>query len=63
MGLLQAYQADVLGDLNEDGGIGPDAIAELRRATDLSLQATKETARSIGHAMQPCVVMEKDTLG
>lgn len=37
MGVLQAYQADVFGDLNEDGGmrIGPDAVAELRWATDL----------------------------
>lgn len=29
MGVLHAYQADVFGDLNEDGGIGPDAVAEL----------------------------------
>lgn len=47
MPLLQAYQADLLGDLDEGGGIGPDAITELRQATDLSLSATKEMAKSI----------------
>ncbi len=44
MSLLQAYQADLLADLDEDKGIGLDTVCELRRAPDLSLRATKETA-------------------
>ncbi len=51
MSLLQAYQAELLADLDEGGGIGPNAVCELRRATDLSLGATKETAKSIGRSM------------
>jgi len=35
MSLLQAYQAEILGDLDEGGGIGPDAFCKLRRVTDL----------------------------
>lgn len=40
--MLQAYQADLLNDLDKD--------EELCRATDLSLCATK-TAQAIGHAL------------
>ncbi len=39
MYLLQAYQAELLGDHNEGGGCGPNAVCELRRATDLSVKA------------------------
>ncbi len=39
MYLLQAYQAELLGDHDEGGGCGPNAVCELRRATDLSLRA------------------------
>ncbi|XDV45554.1 hypothetical protein PO909_013639 [Leuciscus waleckii] len=56
MSLMQAYQAELLGDLEEGGGIGPDTVAELRRATDLSLRATKETAKSIGRSMAALTV-------
>lgn len=55
MGMLQTYQADLLGNLDEGGGIGLDAVNKLRWATDLSLHATKETARSIGRAMSALV--------
>lgn len=41
MAILQAYQADLLKDLDEGEGVNPDTIRELRRATDLSLWATK----------------------
>lgn len=44
MAVLQAYQADLLRDLDKGQGVGPNAIKELRRATDLSLHATKEMA-------------------
>ncbi len=36
MSLLQAYQADLLADLDEGEGIGPYTVCALRRATDLS---------------------------
>ncbi len=57
--LLQAYQADLLADLNEGEGIGPDTVCDLRRATDLSLRATKEMARSISRSMAALVTMER----
>ncbi len=39
MPLLQACQAELLANLNEGDGIGPNAICELCQATDLSLMA------------------------
>ena len=39
--------------------MGPDEIRELRRATDLSLRATKETARAIGRSMAALVATER----
>ncbi len=39
MYLLQAYQVELLGDHDEGGGCGPNAVCERRRATDLSLRA------------------------
>ncbi|MCJ8739459.1 hypothetical protein PDJAM_G00047420 [Pangasius djambal] len=43
MAVLQAYQADLLKELDE-GEMPSEHLVELRRATDLSLRATKETA-------------------
>ncbi len=37
--LLQAYQAELLADLDEGEGIGLNAVCEQRQATDLSLRA------------------------
>ncbi len=39
--------------------IGPKTVCDLRRATDLSLRATKETARSIGRSMADLVTTER----
>ncbi len=39
MSLLQAYQAELLADLDEGEGIGPNTVCELRQATDLSVRA------------------------
>ncbi len=39
MHLLQADQAELLGDHDEGGGCGPNAVCKLRRATDLFLRA------------------------
>ncbi len=48
MSVLQAYQADLLKELNEREQVSSDDIAKLRRTADLSLRATKETARALG---------------
>ncbi|KAL0204540.1 hypothetical protein M9458_002558, partial [Cirrhinus mrigala] len=59
MAVLQAYQADLLKDLDEGDEIKKDDITELRRAADLSLRATKETARAIGRSMAAMVAAER----
>ncbi|XP_067312462.1 uncharacterized protein [Pseudorasbora parva] len=58
--VLQAYQADLLGDINEETEeVGRETIAEIRQAADLSLRATRETARSIGRSMAALVATER----
>lgn len=42
MSILQAYQADLLRDQDEGGGAGSEVVKELRKATVLSLRATKD---------------------
>uniref|UniRef100_A0A9J8CR92 Uncharacterized protein n=1 Tax=Cyprinus carpio carpio TaxID=630221 RepID=A0A9J8CR92_CYPCA len=59
MGVLQAYQADLLKDLSVGSKIDEEAFAELRRATDLSLRVTKQTARAIGRSMSALVSTER----
>ena len=59
MAVLQAYQADLLKDLSTSGTLNHDAFNELRRATDLSLRATKQTARAIGRSMASLVTAER----
>ncbi len=59
MSLLQAYQAQLLADLDEVESIGPNAVCELHQATDLSLRAAKETAKSIGRSMAALVATER----
>ncbi|KAI2655571.1 Transposon Ty3-I Gag-Pol polyprotein [Labeo rohita] len=59
MAVLQAYQADLLKDLSTGGTIDEEAFLELRRATDLSLRATKQTARAIGRSMAAMVSTER----
>ncbi len=58
MSLLHTYQAELLADLNEGGGIGPNVVCELRLATGLSLRVVKETAKSISRSMAALVVTE-----
>ncbi len=43
MAILQAYQAEVLKEMDEGDGVTPEAVTELRRATGLTLRATKHT--------------------
>ncbi len=41
MAIIQAYQADVLKEMDEGTGLTPEAVKELCRATDLALRTTK----------------------
>ncbi len=59
MAILQAYQADVLKEMDEGTGLTPEAVKELRRATDLALRATKHTARAVGCSMAASVAAER----
>ncbi len=56
MAVLQAYQADLLKDLDNGQGLSPDEVAELRRTTDLALRATKQAATAMGRSMAAMVV-------
>ncbi len=58
MAILQAYQVDVLKEMDEGVGLTPEAVKELRRATDLALRATKHTARAVGRSMAGSVAAE-----
>ncbi len=58
MAVLQAYQADLLKDLDSGQGLSPNEVAELRRTTDLALRATKQAASAMGRSMA-MVVMER----
>ncbi len=51
MAILQAYQADVLKEMDEGDGLTPEAVKELRKATHLALRATKYTAQAVGRSM------------
>ncbi|KAK2911433.1 hypothetical protein Q8A67_003566 [Cirrhinus molitorella] len=59
MAVLQAYQADLLKDLDKGQGLSPDEVAELRRTTDLALRATRQAATSMGRSMGAMVVTER----
>lgn len=60
--ILQAYQADLLRDLDDREGVGPDVVRKLCRATDLSFRATKEIACTIGRFMTAMVAVERHLL-
>ncbi|KAL0151682.1 hypothetical protein M9458_053083 [Cirrhinus mrigala] len=59
MAVLQAYQADLLKDLDKGQGFSPDEVAELRHTTDLALRATKQAATAMGRSMAAIVVTER----
>ncbi len=56
--ILQAYQADVLKEMDEDDGLTSEVVKELCKATDLALRATKHTARAVGRSMAGSVAAE-----
>lgn len=43
MTVLQAYQADLLRDMDQGQVLSPKVVAELRHTTDLALRAPKQT--------------------
>ncbi|ROL46272.1 hypothetical protein DPX16_23861 [Anabarilius grahami] len=55
MAILQAYQVDVLKEMDEGDGLTPEEVKELRRATDLALRATKHTSGLFGEAVNMVV--------
>ncbi len=59
MAILQAYQVDVLKEMDEGTGLNPEAVKDLQRATDLALRATKHTARAVGRSMAASVATER----
>ncbi len=59
MAVLQAYQADLLKDLDKGQDLSPDEVAELRHTTDLALRATKQAATDMGRSMAAMVVTER----
>lgn len=58
MAVLQAYQADVLKDMDEGAGLTLETVKELWRATDLALRLMKHTARAVGLSMVGLVTVE-----
>ncbi len=44
--------------MDEGTGLTPEAVKELRRATDLALRATKHTARAVGRSVAGSVAAE-----
>ncbi len=56
--MLQAYQVDLLQDLDQGQGLPPEAVTELRRTTNLALRPTKQMAAAIGSSMAAMVVTE-----
>lgn len=50
---------DLLKDLDQGQGFLPEAVAELRRITDLALRGTKQTAAVIGRSMAVMVTTER----
>lgn len=59
MALLQAYQADLLKDLNMGHSLSPEAVAELYQTLELTLKATKQTATAIASSVAALVVTER----
>ncbi len=53
MSVLQAYQAELLRDLDQGQGLSPEAVA------DLTLRATKQTAAEIGSSIVAMVATER----
>lgn len=56
---LPAYQAHLLNELDSGKDLGPEAVVEPRRATNLSLHSMKQTSGAIGYSMAALVVTER----
>lgn len=60
--VLQAYQADLLMDLNLGEGLSPGAILEFSCVIDLALRTIKTTACAMGRSIVAMVTMERHLL-
>ncbi len=49
--------------MDEGTGLTPEAVKELRRATDLALRATKHTAHAVGRSMAGSIATESAICG
>ncbi len=65
MAVLQAYQADLLKDLDKGQGLSPDEVAELHRTTDIFLFGSQRrwslsllVLTLIFPALLPCLVRD-----
>ncbi len=58
MAILQAYQVEVLKEMDEGDNMTPEAVKELHWATDLALRATKHTAQAVGRSVVGLVMAE-----
>ncbi|KAI2655635.1 Nonribosomal peptide synthetase [Labeo rohita] len=59
MAVLQAYQADLLKDLDKGQGLSPDEVAELRHIMDLALWASEQAATAMGRSTAAMVITER----
>lgn len=59
MVVLQAYQADLLKDLDEGEDVGSDDVIELCQTTDLFLWDTKEITRALAGLCHSWKVLER----
>lgn len=60
MAVLQAYQADLLKDLDQGEGLSPEAVSELNVATDLALHAT-QAGRPLNWPVHGCSGCDRET--
>ncbi len=51
MAIRQAYQVEVLKEMDEGDGVTRETVKELRRATDLALRATKHATWAVWSAV------------
>lgn len=58
MAVLQAFQVDMLKNLDYGEGLAPKIAEEHCRASDLALRPTKQMAHAVGHSMAAMVVKD-----
>lgn len=59
MVILQAYQSDLLWEMDKGEVLVPEVVVELHWVIDLALYDTKHTASAIRYLMAAMIVMER----